>query len=218
MLLDTSLIANLREDYSKKSLDISDVSKNPFHQFGVWFHEAMDSKVPEPNAMTLSTVSKDGKPSARVVLLKGFDERGLTFYTNYNSRKGQEMAENPNVSLVFLWLELQRQVRIEGVVEKLSHEESTAYFQSRPKGSQIGAHASPQSDVITTRAILENKVKALEKQYKDAEALPCPEHWGGYLVKPTAIEFWQGRSSRLHDRIFYTKTANGDWKIERLAP
>ncbi len=211
-------LQDLREDYQKDGLDFSTVAKNPFHQFEQWFSIALKAKIPEPNAMTLSTVSAEGRPSARTVLLKGFDEKGLVFYTNYQSRKGRELAETPYASLLFCWLSLHQQIRIEGSVEKISAQESTAYFQSRPKGSQIGAWVSPQSQVIANREILENKVKKIEKKYEKSEVLPRPPHWGGYRVKPDAIEFWQGRSSRLHDRILYTWQASGDWKIERLAP
>ncbi len=214
MLLD---IENLRQEYSAEKLDAGDVDPNPFQQFRRWFEEAMNARLPEPNAMTLATVSADGRPAARIVLLKGFDQEGFVFYTNYESRKGEEMHANPNVALVFLWLELQRQVRIEGVVEKVDPAESTRYFQSRPKGSQIGAWASPQSRVIDKREELEARVQELEKEYKQASELPRPPHWGGYLVRPRLIEFWQGRVSRLHDRIQYRKTNSG-WLIERLAP
>jgi pyridoxamine 5'-phosphate oxidase len=218
MEMDNSIIANLRQDYSVAALDRKDVAGNPFLQFEKWFEEVMQSDVLEPNAMTLATVSKSGQPSARIVLLKAFDERGFVFYTNYHSMKGQEMAKNPKVALVFLWLELQRQVRIEGRVEKVSEEETLAYFRSRPRGSQIGAYASPQSQVIKDRTILEENVSRLNKEYENAEALPLPDFWGGYRVIPTKIEFWQGRSSRLHDRIVYKVTEDNNWKIERLAP
>jgi pyridoxamine 5'-phosphate oxidase len=218
MEMDNSIIANLRQDYSVAALDRKDVAENPFLQFEKWFQEAMQSDLLEPNAMTLATVSKSGQPSARIVLLKAFDERGFVFYTNFHSMKGQEMAENPKAALVFLWLELQRQVRIEGRVEKVSEEETLAYFRSRPRGSQIGAYASPQSQVIEDRTILEENVSRLNKEYGDTEALPLPDFWGGYRVIPTKIEFWQGRSSRLHDRIVYKVTEDNNWKIERLAP
>ncbi|GAB5551061.1 MAG: pyridoxamine 5'-phosphate oxidase [Saprospiraceae bacterium] len=211
-------LQDLRRDYAAHTLDITDVQTNPFNQFEIWMTEALDSQVLEANAMVLSTLTKDKRPTARVVLLKGFDAEGLVFFTNYNSRKSQEMEQNPYACLVFNWLELQRQVRIEGTVERISAEASTAYFQSRPKGSQIGAWVSPQSQVISGRSILEEKVKEVEAKYQDVEPLPRPEHWGGFVVKPTLIEFWQGRMSRLHDRIQYSKVGDGDWKIERLAP
>lgn len=216
--MDSKKLANLREDYSKKELDISDVSKNPIKQFKVWMKEALKGEVPEPNAMTLSTVTPDGLPTGRIVLLKDLDKKGFTFYTNYESDKGKEMAKNKNVALTFIWLELERQVRIEGVVKKVSRKTSEKYFQSRPKTSQMGAWVSSQSKVIKNRKVLEKNMKDLEKQYKDAEILPCPPHWGGYIVQPVSIEFWQGRRSRLHDRIRYKLTKNGKWKMERLAP
>lgn len=211
-------LQDLREDYSKDSIDISTVAKNPYDQFDEWLREALKADVPEPNAMTLATVTPDGRPSARVVLLKGIDREGLVFYTNYESRKGQELAVNPYATLVFLWLPLQRQVRIDGTVEKVTAAESMEYFQSRPWGSQIGAWASPQSREIENREVLEKKVEELRETYKDVNKLPRPEHWGGYRVKPDRIEFWQGRSSRLHDRIEYTRQPDGSWKIVRLAP
>ena len=211
-------LSNLREDYSKKELDISDVLKNPIKQFEIWIKEALKSEVPEPNAMTLSTVSKDGIPSARIVLLKKLNESGFTFFTNYKSHKGEEMAKNKNVALTFVWLELERQVRIEGVVKKVSRKASKKYFQSRPKKSQMGAWVSSQSKVIKDRSVLEKSMKNLEKKFKDEEVLPCPPHWGGYIVQPVSIEFWQGRRSRLHDRIRYKLTKKGKWKQERLAP
>lgn len=211
-------IENLRQDYRLASLDLTDVAPNPMEQFKKWFAEALEAKLPEPNAMTLATASPNGKPSLRVMLLKSVDYDGFTFYTNYKSRKAKDLEANPFAALCFLWLELERQVRIEGTIEKVSETESTAYFQSRPKGSQIGAWASPQSAIISDREVLEAKVTELMQVYENAEALPRPEHWGGYLVKPTLIEFWQGRSNRLHDRLQYTLQEDGNWKIERLAP
>jgi len=211
-------LSHLREDYSKKELDISDVAKNPIKQFKIWMKEALKSEVPEPNAMTLSTVNPDGLPSGRIVLLKALDKNGFTFYTNYTSDKGKDMAKNKNVALTFVWLELERQVRIEGIVKKVSRKNSEKYFQSRPKKSQMGAWVSSQSEVIENRKVLEESMKDLEKKYKNKEVLPCPPHWGGYLVQPVAIEFWQGRRSRLHDRIRYKLTKKGKWKMERLAP
>ncbi len=210
-------IQDLREEYTAEALDIRDVRPDPVDQFRYWFGEAMNARLPEPNAMTLATVSKEGKPSARIVLLKGFDAEGFVFFTNYNSRKGKDMAANPGAALVFLWLELQRQVRIEGTVSKIAAAESTRYFQSRPKGSQIGAWASPQSQSIRSREQLEEKVATLESEYVNAEVLPRPDDWGGYIVRPHLIEFWQGRANRLHDRIQYTRQ-NDAWVIERLAP
>lgn len=211
-------IENLRKEYTARTLEVEEAQKDPFQQFEEWFAEAVRAQLPEPNAMTLATVDAGGQPSARIVLLKGFDREGFVFYTNYHSRKGEEMQENPRVALVFLWLELQRQVRIEGSVERIDPEESTRYFQSRPRGSQIGAWASPQSTVIDRRDVLEQRYATLERQYEEAEVLPRPAHWGGYLVRPHRLEFWQGRVSRLHDRIQYRLVEGEKWVIERLAP
>ena len=210
-------LANMREDYSLQSLDVADVLKNPFDQFQRWLDEAIKSEIPEPNAMTLATVNKSGFPSARAILLKGLEKDGFVFYTNYESRKGQEMKENPNVALVFCWLELQRQIRIEGIASKITKKQSQEYFQSRPPGSQMGAWASPQSEVIGSRQELASYFHSVEKRFEGAEQLPLPKFWGGYKVKPVSIEFWQGRSSRLHDRIRYRKVKRS-WEIERLAP
>jgi pyridoxamine 5'-phosphate oxidase len=210
-------IADLREDYRLKSLDFTDVTSDPLLQFDTWFQEAVTAQILEPNAMTLATVS-DGKPSARVVLLKGLNTEGFVFFTNYNSRKGMELAENPHAALCFNWLDLQRQVRIEGMVQKISAADSDAYFQSRPFGSRIGAWASPQSQIIENRSILEENLAELTEKYKNTEGVSRPPHWGGYVLSPNLIEFWQGRSSRLHDRICYKKTENGAWEMVRLAP
>ena len=218
MNLDSTFIENLRQDYRQKTLNVADVSNDPIKQFEVWLEEAIQADMLEPNAMTLATANKVGRPSARIVLLKGLSSEGFVFYTNYDSHKGQELAENPFASLVFVWLPLQRQVRITGKVEKITPEQSTKYFHSRPKGSQIGAIASPQSQIITDRSILENNVVQLKKQYEAAENIPRPESWGGYRVIPDSIEFWQGRSSRLHDRLHYKLQDSGEWIIERLAP
>ena len=209
-------IAALRENYTKGSLDVEDASSSPIEQFQIWFDEAVSSQLLEPNALLLSTVSNQGKPSARIVLLKGLDN-GFKFYTNYLSRKGTEVTENPNACITFFWAELERQVRIEGLMEKVSAEESDEYFQSRPKGSQIGAWTSNQSMVIENREILEDREKYLITKFGD-NPIPRPPHWGGYRLVPTYIEFWQGRPSRLHDRIAYTMLEDGDWKIERLSP
>lgn len=219
--MNNELLQNLRRDYRAAALDISDVQNDPFLQFKKWFSEALEVVTDEPNAMTLATVSPEGKPSARVVLLKGFDNEGFIFYTNYASKKGNDILQNPNVALCFWWYALERQVRIEGSIEKVSEEESIAYFQSRPRGSQIGAVASPQSQVVTDRTVLEKKYADLIEKYGDTEggqAIPKPEHWGGYRVRPTQIEFWQGRRSRLHDRIRYVLDNENGWKIERVAP
>ncbi|MCB0548876.1 MAG: pyridoxamine 5'-phosphate oxidase [Phaeodactylibacter sp.] len=211
-------IENLRKEYSASTLDVGDVNEDPLLQFGNWFGEAMAAQLPEPNAMILATSTPDGMPSARTVLLKAADEQGFVFYTNYESRKGKVLERNPRAALVFLWLELQRQVRVEGLIEKVSREESEAYFISRPKGSQIGAWVSPQSQPIDGRDILEAKTIELERQYAGSEYLPLPPNWGGFRVRPTLLEFWQGRPNRLHDRIQYTLLEKGKWKIERLAP
>lgn len=210
-------IHNLRVEYKKGSLDVSNVGNDPIAFFKKWFDEALNSNVLEANAMVLSTISPDYKPHSRVVLVKGISEDGFTFFTNYNSNKGKQMSENEKVSLLFFWPELERQVRIEGVVSKVAKEISESYFHSRPRSSQIGAHVSPQSSVIGSREVLEQLQIDLEKKF-DNQVIPLPNYWGGYLVNPEIIEFWQGRPSRLHDRIQFTKLVNQSWKIERLAP
>jgi pyridoxamine 5'-phosphate oxidase len=210
-------IEDLRNEYSKADLDIHQVSGNPIAQFEKWFAEARNSAVPEPNAMNLATVSKSGRPSSRIVLLKSVENDGFVFYTNYQSQKGKDLADNPACALNFFWPELERQVRIEGVTSLIPEDKSTAYFQSRPRSSQVGAWASPQSLIIANRDILEERARQIEKKYQNLNALPKPKQWGGYKVEPYLIEFWQGRKSRLHDRIIYTK-ADGGWKISRLAP
>ena len=213
----TTDVQQLREDYQRAALSLPDTDPDPIVQFRRWFEEAVASEVPEPNAMTVATASPDGVPSARVVLLKDYDAAGFVFYTNYESQKGRELDANPRAAAVFVWLDLERQVRIEGAVERISAEQSTAYYHRRPKKSQIGAWASDQSRVIEDRAVLEEREAALNAQYADAEQLPRPAHWGGYRIRPRRIEFWQGRSSRLHDRINYRREA-GAWVRERLAP
>lgn len=209
-------LADLRKEYSLKNLTKKDVSSDPFKQFVIWYDEATESITGEPNAMILSTAGADGKPSSRVVLLKGFSNEGFVFFTNYSSRKGNNLTENPFAALLFFWGELERQVRIEGSVEKIGKEESLKYFSSRPRLSQIGALASEQSKPVANREVLEEKFHHLDKKFEGRE-IPRPEHWGGYLVKPDYFEFWQGRRSRLHDRISY-RMESGKWKIERLSP
>jgi pyridoxamine 5'-phosphate oxidase len=209
-------LAELRRNYSLGSLDEASVERDPLRQFHTWFAQALDAKLPEPNAMTLATADRSGRPAARIVLVKGADERGFVFFTNYQSRKGVELAENPRASLLFHWVELERQVRIEGTVVMTEPEESDAYYASRPAGSRIGAWASEQSKVIESRALLEAREREVIAQYGDHP--PRPPHWGGYRVVPDAIEFWQGRSSRLHDRLLYTRAAGSSWQIARLSP
>jgi len=210
-------IADIRKDYKLKSLSENDVAADPIEQFGRWWNEAVQSELEEVNAMTLATATANGRPAARIVLLKDYNEEGFVFFTNYESHKGEEMKDNPYAALVFFWAALERQVRIEGTVEKVPAEESDAYFVSRPRGSRIGAWASPQSKVISNREVVEKNVTAMEQQFGEGD-IPRPQHWGGYRVKPVLIEFWQGRPSRLHDRILYTADDAGKWKIERLAP
>jgi pyridoxamine 5'-phosphate oxidase len=214
--MNKSNLAALRQSYFQNELLEENVLENPIKQFDKWFKEALDVQILEPNAMTISTVS-DGKPHARIVLLKGYDENGFTFYTNYNSNKGKEVTETPFVSLTFFWGDLERQVRIEGSIEKVSEVESDDYYHSRPRGSQIGAWVSNQSSVIAGRAVIEQRLVELENEFKGEEIIPRPTHWGGYCVNPERIEFWQGRPNRLHDRILFTKFGD-DWKIERLSP
>ncbi|MBM3439437.1 MAG: pyridoxamine 5'-phosphate oxidase [Bacteroidetes bacterium] len=210
-------IADIRKEYAMHALSEADVQANPLQQFSIWWNEALQAEIEEVNAVTLATASADGLPTARTVLLKGYDERGFVFYTNYNSQKAAQLEENPRATLLFFWKELERQVRITGLVEKTSAEESDAYYHSRPEGSRLGAWASPQSSTIESREWLENKVSEMEKAFTNGN-LNRPPHWGGYRVKPVIVEFWQGRPSRLHDRIQYSIQTGGNWKIERLAP
>lgn len=214
-------IADLRTEYMRETLDESSVAPDPFRQFEHWFAEVVGSEVREPNAMTLATAATDGRPSARIVLLKEFDERGFTFFTNYASRKGREIAECPSAALLFFWPDLERQVRIEGTVIQLDAAESAAYFSSRPRPAQIGAWASPQSEPIDGREALAVRFAEVDAKYDTANGpVPCPPHWGGYRVSPDLFEFWQGRASRLHDRIRYRRMHEhaGAWVIDRLAP
>ena len=210
-------LSDIRKEYSKRSLNEEEVAKNAMDQFNRWWMEALASELDEVNAMTLATASADGLPAARIVLLKDFHENGFHFYTNYNSFKGKQLQENPRACLVFFWKELERQVRITGIVEKISQAESDIYFQTRPAGSRIGAWASPQSEVIESSDWLIQQANQIESKFTQSN-IPRPPYWGGYLVRPVTIEFWQGRPNRLHDRLLYTLQENGNWMIERLAP
>ena len=211
-------LQDIRKDYEKSNLSEQNVSENPFAEFKIWFDNALKNSKLEPNAMILSTVSRSGQPSARVVLLKGLEETGFVFFTNYESRKGKELTETPFASLLFFWADLEQQIRIEGRIERVSEEESQAYYHSRPRASQIGAWASPQSQVIPNREFLEEKVKKYSQEFENEEVIPLPKFWGGFRLVPHRIEFWQGRSSRLHDRILFEKGENEEWKRNRLAP
>ncbi len=210
-------IARLREEYTRAGLEESDTDPNPLEQFRTWFDEALATNLHEPNAMIVATATPDGRPSARVVLLKGFDERGFVFYTNYEGRKSRELEANPYAALLFYWGELERQLRLEGRVGRIPEEESEAYFAGRPRGSQLGAWASEQSRPIKDRGALEKRLRELEAEYEGRE-VPRPPYWGGYRVEPETIEFWQGRENRLHDRLVYRRSEDGGWRRERLQP
>ncbi len=210
--------SGLRKEYSKFELLESNVDTNPFRQFEKWFNDAVEANHPEPNAMTLATVRSDGMPSARTVLLKGVDDQGFVFYTNYTSAKGQALASTPMACLNFLWLGLERQVRISGHIEKVSREESAAYFHSRSRDSQIGVWVSRQSEVVPSREYLDQKMAEMKEHFSQSEIIPLPSYWGGYRLLPIEIEFWQGRQNRLHDRLLYSKSHSGQWLISRLSP
>lgn len=209
-------IGALREEYGTHGLRRSDLSPDPFQQFGIWFTAALEAGIRDVNAMTLATTSPDGHPTARVVLLKGYSHEGFLLFTNFQSEKARHLAANPSAALLFLWKELERQIRIEGVAERVEREESVRYFHSRPRGSQLGAWVSHQSEVIDARRILEARLAEMEERFAGRE-IPLPAYWGGYRIKPSRFEFWQGRPNRLHDRFRYVRE-NGSWRIERLAP
>jgi pyridoxamine 5'-phosphate oxidase len=216
MSIVNNYLNEIRHEFSSQKLDESSVNPDPIKQLEKWIEEAVDSQILEPNAMVVTTVSEDLKPSSRVVYIRGIDDRGLLFYTNYLSRKGQEIEGNDRVALLFFYSELERQVRVEGVVEKLSDSESDAYFAKRPRESQLGAWASDQSSDIPGRDYLENRLKEFDAKYPDE--VPRPPHWGGYVVIPDRFEFWQGRPARLHDRVYYSKSDSDQWKLGRLSP
>ena len=210
-------ISDIRGKYTTKNLDINDLNKNPFKQFEIWFNDAMNENLLEPNAFTLATVGNEMMPSVRTVLLKYFSEKGFVFFTNYDSKKAKQIDQNPKVAALFTWLPLERQIKIEGSVEKISKADSLKYFLSRPKGSQLGAWVSRQSEVISSRALLEQKFEEMKNKFLNKE-IPFPSFWGGYIIKPIRIEFWQGGEDRLHDRFLYEFKEDNSWEIKRLAP
>lgn len=210
-------LSKLRGKYTTRGLEIKNLNENPFKQFETWFKEAMDEKLCEPNAMSLATVGNDMMPSLRTVLLKTFDEKGFVFFSNYKSKKAKQIEENPKAAALFTWLEIERQVKIEGYIEKISTKDSLKYFLSRPKGSQIGAWVSHQSEIISSRSLLEQKFDEMKNKFANGE-VPFPSFWGGYIIKPIRIEFWQGGQDRLHDRFLYELKDNNSWEITRLAP
>lgn len=210
-------LTGLRNEYAAHGLRRADLHSDPLQQFGAWFAAALAADIRDVNAMSLATATPDGKPSVRIVLLKGFDERGFAFFTNYDSEKGRQLKANPVAALVFYWVQLERQVRISGAVEKTSREDSAAYFHSRPIGSRLGAWASKQSEIVDARQVLDSRLTEMTERFEDGD-IPLPPHWGGYRVKPDKMEFWQGRPNRLHDRFRYLRRAGGTWQIDRLAP
>jgi pyridoxamine 5'-phosphate oxidase len=210
-------LTGLRNEYAAHGLRRADLHSDPLQQFGAWFAAALAADIRDVNAMSLATATPDGKPSVRIVLLKGFDERGFAFFTNYDSEKGRELEANPFAALVFYWVQLERQVRITGAVEKTSREDSAAYFHSRPIGSRLGAWTSKQSEVVDARQVLDSRLTEMTERFENGD-IPLPPHWGGYRVKPDKMEFWQGRPNRLHDRFRYSRRTNGSWQIDRLAP
>lgn len=212
-----SELTGLRHEYDAHGLRRADLHADPFKQFGAWFAAALTADIRDVNAMSLATATPDGKPSVRIVLLKAFDDRGFTFFTNYDSEKGKQLEANPQAALNFFWPKLERQIRIRGSVERTSREDSAAYFHSRPPGSRLGAWVSKQSEVIDSRQILDARLEQMEERFADGD-IPLPPHWGGYRLQPDQIEFWQGRPNRLHDRFRYTLQADGGWQIDRLAP
>ena len=210
-------LTQIRGKYTTKGLDIPDLDTNPFKQFEKWFQDAIEAEISEPNAMMLATVGSNMMPSVRAVLLKTFDEEGFVFFTNYKSKKAKQIEENPKASSLFSWIDMERQIKIEGSIEKISTADSLKYFLSRPKGSQIGAWVSHQSSIITSRSLLEQKFDEIKRKFVKGE-VPFPDFWGGYIIKPICIEFWQGGQDRLHDRFLYEKNENNEWTIKRLAP